>query len=279
MDEIWQRLEELFSPGRIGQYLADDVVPDAIAAVAAFLALYVLFKLIDRIVAAGLQRGDIDATARAFVRTILKYTMITIALVTALAQVGVDVSSLLTSLGVAGLTLGFAAKDVLANVISGLFIFWDRPFVVGDLVEVDGQYGRVEEITMRSTRIVTVDGKMLAVPNSEIVSSTVTSYTNFPELRLDLDFTIGVGEDLGKAREVALSIVGEDDARFRPGSAQVVVTALNDYNVAMQLRVWLLEERTHLAVRFELREKLFEALRDADVDMPYETLELHTKAA
>ncbi len=279
MDEIWNRLRELFSPSRLGEVLAEDIVPDAVAALAAFVALYLVYRLVDRVVNAALSRSELDLTARTFIRTVVKYIMLTIAFVTALSQVGVDVSSLLTSLGVAGLTIGFAAKDVLANVISGLFIFWDRPFVVGDLVEVGGQYGKVEEITMRSTRVVTVDGKMLAVPNSEIVSTTVTSYTNFPELRLEIDFTIAVTEDLATARQHALAIIADDDERFRPGSAAVVVTALNDYNIAMQLRVWLRDERKHLPVRFELRERLFEALRDHGVDMPYETLEVRTKAA
>ena len=59
--------------------------------------------------------------------------------------------------GIAGLTIGFAARDALSNIISGILIFWDRPFVIGDLVEVGGQYGRVERITLRSTRIVTPD--------------------------------------------------------------------------------------------------------------------------
>ena len=279
MHEIWNRLVEVFSPQRIGRALSDDIMPNLVAAVAAFLALYVIYRILDRALRMGLERSELDATARAFIRTVARYAMLAIAIVTALSQLGVDVSSMLASLGVAGLTIGFAAKDVLANVISGLFIFWDRPFVVGDLVEVGGEYGRVQEITMRSTRVVTVDGKMLAVPNSEIVSKTVTSYTNFPNLRLDIDFTIAVTENLGRAREIALATIEESDERFKPGSANVVVTALNDYNVAMQLRVWLIDERAHILARFELREKLFEALREGGIAMPYETFEVHTRAA
>lgn len=279
MDEIWNRLVDVFSPHRIGTVLANDILPNLVAATAAFAALYIIYRVLDRALRLGLERTQLDLTARTFIRTVARYAMLAIAVVTALSQIGVDVSSMLASLGVAGLTIGFAAKDVLANVISGLFIFWDRPFVVGDLVEVGGQYGRVEEITMRSTRVVTVDGKMLAVPNSEIVSKTVTSYTNFPTLRLDIDFTIAVTEDLMRAREISLGIVGKDDPRFKPDSATVVVTKLNDYNIAMQFRVWLLDEREHIKVRFELREKLFEALRSGHIAMPYETFEVHTRAA
>ena len=273
MNEIYNRLAELFSPARIGSYLAG-LIPNLVAAVAAFLVVYAFYRIVARALKAGLDRSELDATAKTFIQTIVRYVMITIAIVTALAQVGVDVSSVITSLGVAGLTIGFAAKDVLSNLISGLFIFCDRPFVVGDLIEIGSNYGRVEEITMRSTRVVTVDGKMLAIPNAEVVGGTVASYTNAPHLRIDIDFTIGVEEDLKRTREVALSIIADDDERFRPESSNVVVTALNDYNVAMQFRVWLIDERKHLPVRFALREKLFEALRAANVNMPYETLEI-----
>ena len=82
----------------------------------------------------------------------------------------VDTSAALASLGIAGLTIGFAARDALSNLISGILIFIDRPFVVGDLVEIEDHYGKVSAITLRSTRIITSDGKMLAVPNAEIIN-------------------------------------------------------------------------------------------------------------
>ena len=132
----------------------------------------------------------------------------------------------------------------------------------------------MEDITLRSTRVVTPDGKMLAIPNSAIVNSTVASYTNFPNLRLEIDLTVGVGEDLGRIGAMFLDLV-KDDARFmeEPG-AEMVVTAINDYNVAVQFRVWLVDEKQHIPERFELRQRIFEAMRAAGVEMPYETLQL-----
>lgn len=176
--------------------------------------------------------------------------------------------------GPKNLSLGFAARDTLSNVISGLFIFWDRPFVVDDLIETNGQYGRVTEITMRSTRVVTNDGRMLAIPNSQIVNSVVASYTNFPNLRVEVDMTVAVTEDLDRVRELLLGIVQGDDQFMDKPSPAVVTTALNDYNVAIQLRAWLKNEREHIPVRFALRERRFNTLRAAGVDMPYETLQI-----
>lgn len=158
-------------------------------------------------------------------------------------------------------------------MISGLFILWDRPFVIGDLIEIDGAYGRVDRITMRSTRVVALDGKMLAIPNTTVVNTTVASYTNFPHLRLDIDVTVGVEEDLGRVRRILLGICREESYLETPPPA-VVVTALGDYFVKLQLQVWIDDETRHVPMRFALRERAFEALRAAGVHMPYETIEL-----
>jgi small conductance mechanosensitive channel len=173
-----------------------------------------------------------------------------------------------------GVAVGFAARDAFSNLISGLLIFLDRPFVIGDLVEIGGEYGQVTQITLRSTRIVTSTGKMLAVPNADVINKVVASYTNFPHLRLDVPITIGVGEDIQRARRLLLSVVKNDADYLKDPSPEVVVSQLNDYNLELTLRVWLDDERDHVPKRFALREKMYEALRAAGVSMPYETLQL-----
>ena len=164
------------------------------------------------------------------------------------------------------------AQNTLSNVISGLFIFWDRPFVLHDLIEVDGEYGRVEAITLRSTRLVTVDGRMLAIPNAIIANGKVASYTNFPTLRVDVPVTVAVTEDLGNVRRHLLSIVADDDRYVEEKPPVVVVKTLGDYFVEVELRVWIKDEKTHIAERFRLREAIKNTLDAAGVEMPYETL-------
>lgn len=279
MPEIAARLRELFSPTRIAADLVDSLLPDLVVAAATLFVAWLIWKLLERTTRAVLHRSELDETARSFIETVVRYLVFAIGLVTAMAQFGIDTTSLLTSLGVVGLTIGFAARDTLSNVISGLFIFWDRPFVISDLVEIDGKYGRVADITMRSTRVVTVDGRMLAIPNSQIINSVVASYTNFPNLRLDVAFSSCVGEDIGRARDIALAVVGDDPRYLGEPRPQVVVTALNDYNVALELRAWVEGERAHIPTRFELREAVFEALRTAEVEMPFETLAIVREAS
>lgn len=273
MEELWARLMHRFSPAALGDWLAT-AVPALLSAVITFVVFYLVWRGLDRVVTLVEQRTDLDKTLLAFLRSMVRYVVLIIGVLSALSELGINITSILASLGVAGLTLGFAAKDALSNLISGIFIFWDRPFVVGDLIEIDGHYGKVEQITMRSTRVVTVDGKMLAIPNTTIVNSTVASYTNFPHIRLEVDATIATTEDFARVRQVFLDLV-EGDARYMTTPAPVmVVTALNDYNNAVQFRVWLKDETRHVAERFDLRERLYKALVAAQVEMPLETLQL-----
>ena len=270
---LMERLEQIFNPQDLVVRVAQFGI-DLVAALLAFLAFYVVWRILRRTAAAVLRRSRMDETAAAFIQTLFKYAILTLGVVAALGEVGINTASLLTSLGVAGLTIGFAARDALSNIISGIFIFWDRPFVIGDLVEIDGKYGRVELITMRSTRVVTPDGKMLAIPNTTIVNSTVVSYTNFPHLRLDIGVTVGVGENLKRVRETILDIVTQHPACMDKPVPVVVVSKLNDYNVELELRVWIMDEKKHILLRLELCERIFESLRSAKIDMPHETLQL-----
>ena len=239
-----------------------------------FLAFYLLWLLLRSLLQAAFTRGGSDQTTVSFAQTLLKYGLLTVGAVTALDAAGIQTSAVIASLGIAGLTLGFAAKDALSNLISGLLIFLDRPFVIGDLVEVDGHYGRVDRITLRSTRIITSDGKMLAVPNTEVINRTVASYTNFPHLRLDIAVTIGVAENIARVRALLLDLVTQQPGYLDSPKPRVVVTALNDYNLALELQVWIDNEREHVERRAALREAAYNALMAAGVDMPFETLQL-----
>ncbi len=270
---ILMRLQEIFDLEVLATWIADFGINLLVAAIA-LTALYFTWIILKLLLKIFFRRSNLDDTTQAFVMTVLKFSILLAALFNALSIMGVDTSGLLASLGIVGITIGFAARDAFSNLISGILIFLDRPFVIGDLVEVGDNYGRVDQIKLRSTRIITSDGKMLAVPNTEIINKTVTSYTNFPHLRLDIVATIGVTEDIERVRQILLGILQKDPDYLDKPRARVIVTELNDYNVALELQVWIKDERTHVEKRTELREKMFKALNDAHIEMPFETLQL-----
>lgn len=273
IESIISRLAELFDPQTMGAAAAD-ILANLIIGVATFVAYYAVWWLLDRVARVLTRRLKMDETTREFTLTALKFVVLTFGAVNALAAIGVNTASLIASLGVAGLTLGFAARDALSNLISGLLIYWDRPFVIGDLLEVGPHYGKVQRITLRSTRVITPDGRLLAVPNTEIINSTVASYTNFPHLRLDVPATVGVGEDLDHVRSTLLGLVRDNPSYLPDPAPRVVIKQLNDYNVQVELQAWIPDERTHVQARSDLREAMFKELTRVGVDMPYETFRL-----
>ncbi len=272
MQIAFEHFKETFGPEALAN-LVFAWVPSTLAALATIVIFAALVRVIGTALDRVFDRVRLDATAATFMKSVVRLTIGVIGALTALNQLGVDTTSVLASLGVMGLTIGFAAQNTLSNVISGLFIFWDRPFVIGDLIEVDGEYGRVETITMRSTRLVTVDGRMVAIPNAIIADAKVASYTNFPHLRLDVQVTVGVNEPVGRVREILLGLCDAEQFLTSP-APQVVVRDLGDYNTLLELRVWLRDETQHMAERFALRERVKDALDAAGVEMPFETLAL-----
>jgi len=273
MHKILERLQEIFNADRIANAAAH-LIPRLIIALAVFLVFYLLYRVLNFLLARVTRRAGVEPTAATFLLVAVRYVVLIVGVVMALEELGLDVTTILEGLGIVGLALGFAAKDTLSNIIAGFFLFWDKPFVIGDLIEVSDEYGEVRAITMRTTRIVTVDGKLVSIPNSVIVNSKIRSYTMIPHLRLDIDVTIGVNERIDEAREVILDIVRRDERFLKEPPPEVVVITLGDYFVKIALKVWLRDPRIHIPVREELREAIKNALDKSGIVMPYETIEL-----
>jgi small conductance mechanosensitive channel len=270
LSRILDRLRERFEPAALETEIAS-LVGNAVVAALTFVVYYVCWWVVSRVLGWMLRRLKADQTTSSFVQILVKVGILAAGAVAALSELGVNTPALVTSLGVAGLTIGFAARDALSNVVSGLFIYWDRPFVIGDLIEFGDHYGRVDRITLRATRVVTPDGKMLSIPNSSLLNDTVTSYTNFPNLRIDIPIQIGTQEDIPRTRQILLDVLSTDPDFLSEPPARVVVTDLGDFNVTVVLQAWVRDERRHVAKAAELREKAYHALTREGVEMPYET--------
>jgi len=238
----------------------------AAAVMAAFLGVYLAMMAALRPV---FERSRLEEDARNLLESVAKYTILGFGAILALDQLGFNVTSLLAGLGVAGLALGFAAKDTLANFIAGVTILWDRPFRVGDRVEADGEFGQVKKITLRSTRIHTSDNQVVIIPNQNIVNNKIINHTMQASLRLVVEFGIAYKEDIRQAREAVLGLMkGDDRVRERP-APEVVVTELAESAVNMALRFWLKNPHHEVPLEFEYREKVKLALDAAGISIPF----------
>jgi len=264
----WEGLYDLLSSGMV--HLTGLFLERGLQAFAAFLLLYVLYRLLATTLFRVLDQSESiePGLQSVLLKTFRVVTLLFIGVIV-LDQLGLNVTVLIGGLSIAGVIAGFAARDSLENFISGITILVDKPFQVGDYIEIDDEYGQVDEITLRSTRIRTVRNEIIVLPNLEMITQQVINHTKRNVLRVDIDFGIAYKEYPEEAREVVLSLVADDDRIFSEPSPSVVVTSMNDSSVDMALRFYIRDPSQEVPIRWEYTEKVREALREADIEIPF----------
>lgn len=174
---------------------------------------HMTFKTTRRVMARTSTRGHVDLLVARFANA----CVVIVGVVVGLGEAGANVSALVASLGLAGLTIGLALRDVLANYVAGVMLLVQGPFRVGDSVIIDGIEGTIVDVTARATSMRGADGRDISVPNSTVFGATVTNLTTNPVRRFELSMTIPADADLHKACEaVARAISGTEGVLGEP---------------------------------------------------------------
>ncbi|MED5370226.1 MAG: mechanosensitive ion channel family protein [Myxococcota bacterium] len=184
---------------------------------------------------------------------------------------GLDLTALLATAGVATVAIGFAAQTSLSNLIAGLFLLIDRPFQVGDTVELEGRVGQVQEISLMSTLVRTFDNLLVRWPNEVVLKATILNYSRYPARRVDIPVSMPHGADLARAREVLLTAVSEVDTVLLEPAPQVVTKAMLDSAVQLEVRVWV-PQPEFLAGRTQAIEAVHNGLKAAGIRVAFPQL-------
>lgn len=256
-------------------------VPNFISAIFVGAFFYGVYRLLRRVIRGVLRRSrGVDRGLEAIVMKTFRVLGWGFIILLVLSQLGINLSALIAGLGIAGLAVGFAAKDSLENFISGLTILLDRPFKVGDWVTVGNYFGRVANITLRSTRLETPNRQTVVFPSVHMVTHAVINHSARGVLRVDIPFGIAYKERIEDAREAVLSLLDDSDDRLAPDwDHSVVATGLNESSVDLELRLFLRDAGDQIAVRLEYTEKIRNALRDAGIEIPFPHLQLFIDGA
>jgi small conductance mechanosensitive channel len=264
----WEGLYDHLTDGAL--YLSGLFAERGLQALAALLLLYAIYRVLYLPLERALDRSDSIGLGlqSLLLKTFRVVTFFFIGTVV-LDQLGVNVAVLVGGIGIAGIVAGFAARDSLENFIAGVTVLVDKPFGVGDYIKVNDQYGQVDEITLRSTRLRTVRNRIMVLPNTEMIKEKVMNHTKRNVLRLDIPFGIAYKERPDEAREALLPIVEDDDRILSDPSPTAVVTEMDDSSVNMLLRFYLRDPSQEVPMRWEYTEKVRETLRDADIEIPF----------
>lgn len=171
LDQLKAALLAAFGPQQIAQLLAQ-LAPRLIVAGVIMGVAHLIWIVARGALARACQRAKLPDDAQAVLQRALRAALLAVATISALGQLGVNTAPLLAALGLGGFTLSIAARDALSNILSGLMLMWERPFAVGDHIEVEGHRGRVSAIQLRATTLADEAGQVI-VPNRLIVNATI----------------------------------------------------------------------------------------------------------
>jgi small conductance mechanosensitive channel len=259
----WRELSEQFLRRVV------DFLPRLLAAVLVLLVFVLLHRLATRALSNALRDSKADPALRTVGLRLARYVLFGFGFLVAANQLGFEVGSVLAGLGIVGIAIGFAAQDLLSNLIAGFTILWDRPFRIGDVVTIAGTQGSVTEIGLRSTRLRTPDVRDVILPNKDVINETIINHTSTPQLRIDLPIGVGYGEDLQRVRAVLLAAVEGHKGVAAEPAPQVVVVALGDWAVQIELRFFVREALSERNLRAEMLERAKLALDRAGIEIPY----------
>jgi small-conductance mechanosensitive channel len=199
-----------------------------------------------------------------------------IVIIMALDVLGVNIMPFIAGAGVAGVAIGFAAKDTLSNLIAGILLIIDRPFEVGDRIEIwnapagSATWGDVIDIGLRATKIKTTDNIVIIIPNNEIMMRDIVNYTIITsKIRVRINFGVAYDSDIKKTREVALKVAASVPWVLKEPEPKVVVRNFGDSSIDLQLRVWIDDARKRMDTISHITDKLKDAFEQNGIEIPF----------
>ncbi|MDR2624462.1 MAG: mechanosensitive ion channel family protein [Methanobrevibacter sp.] len=221
-----------------------------------------MIRLTSFIVNKATKKFDLELTVSYLIRDSFKYLIYICAVTIQLEICGVDVTGIVWSLGIVGISLGFAGRDMISNFISGIFILSDKTIKVGEVVEVDDVYGKVHKVGFRTTTLVTFDNSLITIPNSVFSSNPYVNHTYLDEHRIDLDILIPYKVDLIEWRNGLNKRISHINWVLNDPTPKVFVKEFNEEGVKVKVIIWAKDyfkiEEYRLILANEIRKLLKE---------------------
>lgn len=192
---------------------------------------------------------------------------------------GIDITGLLAGLGIAGIAIGFAVKDSLANIFGGIFLILDKSFRVGDRIKIEsGEMGDVIEIGLRSTRMRTFDNEMLIIPNGILANQKLQNFSK-PDtsLRVKIMFGVEYGNSIEKVKGVVLDTVKKIDKVSAAPVPEVWFIEMGESSLNFQCNVWVENYMDAMAVKVACTTAIYNSLNRARIGIPFPTRTLYMK--
>ncbi len=269
-------LIQLFKSGDYDAIISKilEKAPSVIAAVAIIIIGYIISKLIGNLVVKAMSAKGVDPSIHSFIRTVITLLLNFIFVLSALSTLGIDVNSFVTALGAAGITAGLGLQSSVSQIASGVQILVNHPFKSGDYIDVGTVSGKVHEIKIMYTVLITTDNKRVIIPNSYITTNNIINYNAEDRRRLDLVFSISYDDDIEKAREVIKKVIAENNLILTDPEPLIAVKEHGASSVNLACLIWC-SSNDYWNVFYYMQEAVKIAFDKNSISIPYGQLDVH----
>ncbi len=257
-EELWNLVQSYLSPERLLGLLQA-----AVLLIAGFVLSGIVGRVVRRVTA-----DRLELQQAILLRRVISYLIVILFAVAALHQLGFDLGVLLGAAGVLSVAIGFASQTSASNLVSGLFLIGERPFEIGDAIQVGGTTGEVLSIDLLSVKLRTFDNVFVRIPNETLIKTEVRTLTKFPIRRLDLPLGVAYHESLEHAREVLLEVADAHPLCLDEPAAQVMLLGFGASSIDLQFSVWGRKEGW-VDFKNSVLEAVKTAFDDADIEIPF----------
>ncbi|MBV60001.1 MAG: mechanosensitive ion channel protein MscS [Nevskiales bacterium] len=250
------------------------LIKAVVSAVAIFFIGRWVAQLVIGLAKKAMTKAKLDETLIAFLGNVGYGLLLAMVIISALGQLGVDTTSAAALLGGAALAIGLALQNQLSSFAAGVMLILFRPFAKGNVVDIGGQMGIVEEIKITSTILKTFDNQLVWLPNSSVWGNKITNFSALPTRRVDLTIGIGYGSDLKKAKELLVAMLKDEPRILDDPAPSVVVSNLGDNSVDFAVRGWA-ASADWWATRCDLVERIKLSFDEHDIEIPFPQRTVH----
>lgn len=233
------------------------------------LIQYLVLKWMHKVLA-----SRIDKTMHAFIRSATRIIIWIVIVLMAASSLGLDTGSLLAVLASAGVAIGLALKDSLSNIASGMLVIASKNFKSGDYIEMDGAAGSIDSVDLLYTTVNSVDNKRIIIPNSVLAGNIVTNYSHNDLRRVDMNFSIGYGDSILKAKEILRQIISAAPGALEDPEPLVEVMSHDASAVKLVTRVWCKKE-DYWNIYFYMNEQVKLAFDREGITIPFNQVDVN----
>ena len=248
--------------------------PSIIAAVIIVIAGVIISKLFGKLVVKAMNARGVDSSVHSFIRTVITLILNFVFVLSALSTIGIDVNSFVTALGAAGITAGIGLQSSISQIASGVQILVNHPFKSGDYIDVGTASGKVQEIKIMYTVLITIDNKRVIIPNSYITSNNIINYNAEDRRRIDLVFSVSYDSDFEKAKNVIRQVIADNNRILTNPEPLVAVKEHGASSINIACFVWC-SSNDYWDIYYYMQEAVKTAFDKNGIPIPYGQLDIH----